>query len=65
MTLRKAIIRKTAERDGGMELPSRIFEVVFQNIFLNGKFYVHNSKLLPVDEQGNVREAYFAKAELA
>lgn len=44
----------------------------FQNLwrcvpeyFLNGKYWVHNSKLLPMEEQSNIREAYFDKAELA
>lgn len=65
MTLRKAIIRKTAEQEGGVELCSRIFELVIQNTFVNGKYCVCNSKLLPLEEKSNIREAYFNKAELA
>lgn len=57
--------QKDREQEGGVELCSRIFELVIQNIFVNGKYCVCNSKLLPLEEKSNVREAYFNKAELA
>lgn len=53
--LRKAIIRKTAELGWGNG-------AAFHNIFLDGKYCVHNSKLLSMEEQGNIREAYFDTA---
>lgn len=65
VTLTKAVIRKTAEQEGGVQLCSRMFELVIQNIFVNGKYCVCNSKLLPLEEKSNIREAYFNKAELA
>lgn len=63
--LRKANIGKTTEQDEGTEMHSRIFLVAFQNIFLNGKYCFHNFKLLPTEQKGNIKEAFFDKAELA